>query len=942
MKGIARTGIFPVLFFLLASSLPLGAQYTTRSWLSWRTVETNRFVFHYPSQLEEWTIALAKRADAIDASVARIVGFAPPQKTHVVVDDPYNTANGSAWPFIGRPVISLWATPPDPREDIGEYRNWGATLLSHEFTHVAHLSRPSRNSFLRSLWQLGPVNLGPITLNAPRWVIEGYATYAEGKLTGSGRPHGSWRPAYLRQWALEGALPRYEQLNSLGGYEGGEFAYLAGSAFLEWLAARQGDSSLVAVWRRMTAKQQRAFDEAFTGVYGESARTLYGRFTAELTGSALEIERKLRAIAPGDTGQVVQRLSWSTGDPAISRDGRRIAIQLASPTVPSRIIIWSTAAEPDTGRAKRDSILRASDPEDVPARLLHPLPKRVLATLRANTGAPYEHPRFLTDGRVLVSRYMRVGDGSLKPDLFIWNPQTRTVRRVTRGSSIQRADPSPDGRSAVAMKCTNGWCDVVRVDLVTGSDSVIARGNPNLSYFRPRFSPDGSRILVSYQEQGRWQLSVLGGRRFELDGNTYDAAWVGNGQIVATNDASGIPNLVRIDLESGTVRPTTHVTGAAVGAERNPADSSIWFLSFYSRGYDLRRIRASNANDTTTIALNQRLLPAAMMPSLPARDLDTNAVSSPRPYGLSPRLFRWFPLPAGDADGVSGTFGIGSSDLVDRSEILAKGAFGDRAAWRGGALDLTWKGMRPFLRAELFDAAQPTQAVHMRGGLFSIDHTHAVESWSARLRLGGSAAALVGDTSSSRTMVVGELGGTFLQRSGTRGFTETVTTSFTAGHSFDTDFTRSVSSLGITAFGFAPVSVSAAATYGRTSSDAPRFEQIALGGGPTALLDRLLLTQRVNMPALPQGIAVGTSAFAYRLSLATQPLNVYWWAGSTAPAGDRFAAWHRVVGLEGSQSVAAIPIAGLPTVRAVYGVGESLDAPFKKQLRGYFSIVLNP
>jgi hypothetical protein len=191
-------------------------------------------------------------------------------------------------------------------------------------------------------------------------------------------------------------------------------------------------------------------------------------------------------------------------------------------------------------------------------------------------------------------------------------------------------------------------------------------------------------------------------------------------------------------------------------------------------------------------------------------------------------------------------------------------------------------------------------------------------------------------------MVVGEIGGSFLQRSGTRGLTESVTTNFTAGRSFDADFTRSVSSLGITAFGFAPVSVSASATYGRTSSDAPRFEQIALGGGPTALLDRLLLTQRVNMPALPQGIATGTSALTYRVSLATQPLNVYWWAGSTAPAGDRFAAWHRVIGLEGSQSVAAIPIAGLPTVRAVYGVGESLDAPFKKQLRGYFSIVLNP
>jgi hypothetical protein len=120
------------------------------------------------------------------------------------------------------------------------------------------------------------------------------------------------------------------------------------------------------------------------------------------------------------------------------------------------------------------------------------------------------------------------------------------------------------------------------------------------------------------------------------------------------------------------------------------------------------------------------------------------------------------------------------------------------------------------------------------------------------------------------------------------------------------------------------------------------FEQISLGGGPTPLLDRLLLTQRVGMAALPQGVATGTAAFTYRASLATQPLNVYWWGASAAPAGDRFAAWHRVIGVEGVQAVGAIPIAGLPPVRAVYGAGYSLDAPFRRQVRGYFSIVLNP
>ena len=93
----------------------------------------------------------------------------------------------------------------------------------------------------------------------------------------TGAPSGNAR-YLLRLVALEGKLPAYDQLDASSAYEGGAFAYLAGSAFLEWLVAKHGNSSLVDVWRRLSAKQTRSFDEAFTGVFGESPRTLYARY----------------------------------------------------------------------------------------------------------------------------------------------------------------------------------------------------------------------------------------------------------------------------------------------------------------------------------------------------------------------------------------------------------------------------------------------------------------------------------------------------------------------------------------------------------------------------------------------------------------------------------------------------------------------------------------
>lgn len=950
MKWLARTGIFPVLFFVLSlSAAPakdLSAQTLVRAWLPWRTIETEHFRFHYPTSLEAWTKSLAARADAVDTAVARLVGYAPSAKTDVVVDDPYSLSNGSAWPFLNRPVINVWAAPPDPRNDIGEYNDWGRTLLSHEFTHIAHLSRPSRNDWTRRFWEFTAVDLGPITLNAPRWVIEGYATFAEGKVTGSGRPHGSWRPAYLRQWALEGQLPRYDQLNTFGSFDGGEFAYLAGSAFLQWLADQHGDSSLVDVWRRMTAKQPRGFDEAFTGVYGESARALYGRFTADLTGKSLEIERTLRAGGfPGDTGIIVQRLSWGTGDPSISRDGKRVVISLASPVVPSRIVIWNTTPEPDTGRARRDSLRRKSDPEDVPARSIYPPPKHALATLRATSGQPYESPRFMRDGRVLVTRLMRMRDGSLRPDLFIWNPRRRTVQRVTRGASIRDGDPSPDGKVAVATKCEHGWCDVTLVDLATGKDSVIASGDPSLSYFRPRFSPSGRRILLTSQQAGRWSLRVIGAPGYQADvqlpfrGNAYDASWLDEGRIVATVDEDGIANLQTIDIETLSPRRLTRVTGAAVAPELNPADSSIWFLSLYSRGYDLRRVPAAASVDSTLVAIDPRLVPAARMPPILVALPDSAPVGPSRPFDLGARLFRWFPLPQADADGATAVLALSTMDIIGRSEIVVKGALGDRAAWRGGAADFTWRGFRPFARASMFDADQVSRRVHMRGGLAMFDETWTSEGWSARGRLGASAATIV-DTS-ARALAFGEIGVGALQRMGISGFSESFSANVSGGRSFDQSFVRGVTSAGVTAFGFLLFPVSASATYGLTSHDAPSFERLSLGGGAPALVDRLLLTQQVTMPALPQNTANGTSAFTYRISLNTQPLAIYFWSGSTSLDRRRFAAWNRVIGLEGSQSVAAIPVAGVPSARVVYGIGESLDAPFRRRVRAYLSLLIN-
>jgi hypothetical protein len=973
----ARTGLCPVLFFALASACiarSASAQFVVRSWLSWRTAETEHFAFHYPTELETWTRAVASHIEAIDTAVSRIVGYTPGKKTQIVVDDPYEEPNGSAWPYLDGPLIVLWAAAPTPRDDIGEFRTWGNMLVSHEFAHIAHLTRPSRNSAVRHLWEALAVNLGPIALRAPRWAIEGYATYVEGRVSGSGRPFGMWRAAFLRQWGIEGQLPRYDQLNEWGAYEGGEFAYLAGSAFLEWLVERRGDSSLVDVWRRLSAKQNRSFDEAFAGVFGESPAALYGRFSADVTSKAAEAARDIRAVG-ADTGSIEQRLTRSTGDPAISADGQRIAVVVRSATLPSRVVIWGTAAEPDTGRARRDSLLRARDPEDVPARPIFPPAKRPLATLRSS-GASYESPRFLRDGRVLLWKSTPRGNGSLSNDLFIWDSQRHHVTRVTHDASLTDADPMSDGTSAYATRCRHGWCDLASVDLRSGDVTLVADGSPTRSFYRPRVRPGSADAIVSVHDGSRWRLAVFEAAAKSIhvldiadSANRYDAAWISPTQVVAVTERGGVANLETFDIAE--LKPTqiTSVTGAAVAPEPQPRTSSVWFLSLYSRGYDLRRVNTATSRARSSLALAPSLAPVAPpMPNSPP-PFGMNRVSESGPFGLTPRFFRWIPQPAVDADALSGGLTLSTRDLIGRSELTATGAYGQAASWRGGNVSGIWRGFLPAIRVQAFAAEQRLSESHspitgslsssdsairrldtrLAGGIAYLDGAHAFESWSARYRIGGSASQLRDEPPNTRTKTGSRMlgfvdaGVSFVQRGDGVSISESLASNVTTASTFDVAWTRGSVSAGF-ALGGAHVLLpfSATGTYGRMTRDAPLFEQLALGGGPSLVLDRLLLTQRWSMPALPAEIAVGSSAVTYRVNLPAPPFVWYWWGGATSPEGDTFHDWHNVVGVEWSQSVLAIAPAGTPAARAQIGVGESLDQPFRRKVRAYASLVINP
>jgi hypothetical protein len=152
----------------------------------WRTIETAHFRVHFPAPYEAWAARTAAAIEGIHERVTDFVGFRPARKIDVLVQDPLAEANGIAYPFLDRPVIVLWTSPPEAESGIGDYDEWMDLVTTHEMAHIVHLTRPrNRPGFLERLL---PLPIGPVALNSPRWLAEGYATVVEGALTGSGRP----------------------------------------------------------------------------------------------------------------------------------------------------------------------------------------------------------------------------------------------------------------------------------------------------------------------------------------------------------------------------------------------------------------------------------------------------------------------------------------------------------------------------------------------------------------------------------------------------------------------------------------------------------------------------------------------------------------------------------------------------------------------------------
>lgn len=540
----------------------------------WRTLTTEHFRVTFPAPLEELGRRAASVAEVAYAELSEV--FLEPRSGRVdlLITDHTDGSNGYAQ-VVPSNRITVFARPPLDGPSLAYFDDWMELVITHELAHIVHLDH-TKNPIGRVLravfgraedgWPFFP------GIATPGWVIEGLATWYESELTTAGRVNGTFHEMILRTAALEG---RFESIGQAGGaspvWPAGSRPYAYGSMFFEHLLDRYGEDRMVAFvdavagqWipYRLNAAGRSAFGVSLSEAWREWTEVVATRqsaFDAELA----------------ENGPVTEPERLTTGArwafyPSVSPDGATLVYARADGR--SDIQLYRRSVDGGEGRAVG----------------------------RTNGLSAFG---WMPDGRLLFSQLEQDGPHRAYADLYVMDMDGAT-ERITRGARVEQPSVAPDGAWAVAVQNADGTNALVRVDLASGSVSMLVAPRADVHWAFPRLSPDGRWIAATHWEPGAYLdvviLDAANGR--EVHRVTRDRAvdlapsWSPDSRwVVWSSDRTGVMNVLGAEVDpqsgrAGAPRQLTNVRTGVAYPSIDPAGQWLYVSGYHVDGWEAERV----------------------------------------------------------------------------------------------------------------------------------------------------------------------------------------------------------------------------------------------------------------------------------------------------------------------------------------------------------------
>ena len=222
--------------------LGAGNSYGADPSLNWKTHVGEHFLIHYPPSLKRYVGKVDYLAEQSHQDLSEFFNWRPVNKTHVILLDEFDQANGFASP-IPNNAMALFMQPPTQGELL-VFDDWLKMLIHHEYTHILHTDKAlDFPLMLRSI--LGRyLLLFPNALH-PNWFQEGLATYMEtDDAKGIGRGQSDAFKMIMRQEVLSGIKP-ISRINTINPHDWPyNTAYLYGVYFFRFIEDVYGKQAI--------------------------------------------------------------------------------------------------------------------------------------------------------------------------------------------------------------------------------------------------------------------------------------------------------------------------------------------------------------------------------------------------------------------------------------------------------------------------------------------------------------------------------------------------------------------------------------------------------------------------------------------------------------------------------------------------------------------------